>query len=429
MKKHHLLVISIDALNAKDLSYIQTLPNFRSIIQEGSLVKSIEPSYPSMTYCCHTSIITGTSPKQHGIYNNTIMNPYKLDIEQWHWFKSAIKVPTLFDLAKEAGLKTSAILWPVMAGANIDYNVPEIWSDEGESSFKLFLKHGSKKLLPLVIKHQHLLDGKNQPGVDNFSEAISLDILRKKKPELMCIHYTELDSTRHTHGIFNDTTRLILNKMDLRIGKLINLLKTTEQYDNTTIILLGDHGGTDVTHIVSINQLFFDAGLITLAADDTSIVEWSAFANTCGGSVQIHLKNPEDSLVKQKVETILTKLCNMPNTPIKEFYTKDKVLEKFQLSGPFSYMLEGKDGYIFKNALLGKVILERDKLPNVYKGEHGFLPSHENLRTLFMIKGKGIKKGHSIDQCQLFDEGPTMAKILGLQFPDTIDGNLLDVFE
>lgn len=428
MKNKRLLVISVDALNAKDLDYIKKLPNFSSMMREGTLVKSIEPTYPSMTYCCHTSIITGTTPDQHGIFHNTIIEAERFTKPNWYWYASAINVPTLFDLAKESGLKTSAILWPVMAGANIDYNVPEIWSNDGVSSFKLFWKNGSKKLLPYVVKHQHLLDGLNQPNVDNFSEAISIDIIRKKKPHFMCIHYTELDSVRHDEGIYNESAYKILDKMDKRIGTIINTLKETGLYDDTTIVVLGDHGGADVTHVISINHIFYEAGLITLSEDKKTIIDWKVIGNTCGGSVQIHLKDPNDTKTKDTVEKLLKTFCEQVDSPIKAFYHAKDLEHQFQLTGKFDYMLEGKDGYIFKNNIFDAPVHKRSELPNIYKGEHGFLPSHEDLRTMFMIKGHNIKQGHTIEQCQLYDEGPTMAKILNVNFPDSIKGQILDVF-
>lgn len=425
------LVISLDAINAKDLAYVKKLPNFSQVIQQGSLATNVYPVYPSMTYCCHTSIITGTEPMRHGIFNNTVANSDAPGNEHWFWYQKDIQVPTLFELAKAQGYKTSALLWPVMAGAKIDYNIPEIWDVNGGGSLKLFWKYGSRRLLPYVIQYKHLLDGTSQPGVDNFTEAIAHRIILNKKPDFMCVHLTELDDMRHKKGIFSQEAYDILDKLDGRVGNLIATYRQSCQGVEPTIILLGDHGGADVTHVVSLNRLFADKGLLTYDEDTQQIRDWQAYANTCGGAAQVHLKDPSNQALTDKVLHLLEEQTDT----IKKVYTHREAEAKYQVTGPYTWMVEGHDGYIFKNHVLPELVLPRDHKSldiffpkGIYYGEHGFEPEHENLRTLFMATGPGIKKGHQISDCRLSDIGVTLARVLDLQLPEPVDGQVLDIF-
>ena len=60
---------------------------------------------------------------------------------------------------------------------------------------------------------------------------------------------------------------------------------------------------------------------------------------------------------------------------------------------------------------------------------HGCLPTKELNKTFFAAWGKGIKKGARVEKMHLWDEGPTIAKILGGSLGRT-DGKLIEeIFE
>lgn len=85
--------------------------------------------FPSVTYPSHTTIITGRTPLHLGIYYNA---PFEAtgQIGRWFWESELIKVPTLWDAVRRAGLKSASFIWPVSVHAPIDYNLPEFWSLE-----------------------------------------------------------------------------------------------------------------------------------------------------------------------------------------------------------------------------------------------------------------------------------------------------------
>jgi predicted AlkP superfamily phosphohydrolase/phosphomutase len=77
----------------------------------------------------HTTMLTGALPARHGIYYNS---PFSKEGEtsKWYWETSMIKVPTIWDAARKAGLRTASIHWPVSLGAPVDYNIPKVWSTD-----------------------------------------------------------------------------------------------------------------------------------------------------------------------------------------------------------------------------------------------------------------------------------------------------------
>ena len=183
MSLNKLVIISVDALNAKDFDIIKTLPTFGQFLTEGAYVPRVESVYPTVTYTCHTSIITGHYPHVHQVYNNEYAQPENPTNQDWRWFERDIKCPTLFDYAKQKGHTVATILWPVMAGADVGWNVPELWSpDDSRSSISLFYQYGTKNMLLPVIFNSRLLNAKQQPELDNFTETIAYNVLKNKKP-------------------------------------------------------------------------------------------------------------------------------------------------------------------------------------------------------------------------------------------------------
>ncbi|WDC84662.1 ectonucleotide pyrophosphatase/phosphodiesterase [Caloramator sp. mosi_1] len=126
--KEKLIVISFDALCKEDLKTIQTLPTFKYILNNSLYSLDVEPVYPTLTYPNHASIITGKRPFEHGIVNNTKLQPGRISPD-WFWYKSDIKCETLLDIVKNKGGTTCTLLWPTTAGGRIDYNMPEIFAN------------------------------------------------------------------------------------------------------------------------------------------------------------------------------------------------------------------------------------------------------------------------------------------------------------
>jgi len=124
----HLIVISFDCLSSLDFPIIQELPHFQELLKHRSYCKNVETIYPSVTYPCHATIVTGKFPNRHGVINNTLLQPGN-ESPDWYWYRRYVKGTTLYDEAKNAKLTTASLLWPVTAKANIDYNMPEIFAN------------------------------------------------------------------------------------------------------------------------------------------------------------------------------------------------------------------------------------------------------------------------------------------------------------
>jgi predicted AlkP superfamily pyrophosphatase or phosphodiesterase len=85
-------------------------------------------------------------------------------------------------------------------------------------------------------------------------------------------------------------------------------------------------------------------------------------------------------------------------------------------------VLYAADGYAIRKELNGdQIVVPAEN----YAGTHGYLNSDPELDGLFIASGAGIKQGVVLDRVRNLDVAPTLAKLMGLTFPE-IDGRVLE---
>src|SRR5688572_3262364 len=73
-RQRHVVLISIDGLAAFHLANAALdLPNIRALAAAGVHASS-ETVFPSVTHPAHTTLITGTTPRHHGVINNRLVD-------------------------------------------------------------------------------------------------------------------------------------------------------------------------------------------------------------------------------------------------------------------------------------------------------------------------------------------------------------------
>src|SRR5690606_33594675 len=111
----HVILITIDGFAAYHLENENLLlPNIRELAKDGVWAKGAMTTYPSVTHPAHATLVTGVSPRKHGLLSNTMTNRETNKTFETAILtrKEAIRVPTLFDVAHAAGLKVAALDWP-----------------------------------------------------------------------------------------------------------------------------------------------------------------------------------------------------------------------------------------------------------------------------------------------------------------------------
>ncbi|MBM6614471.1 alkaline phosphatase family protein [Desemzia sp. RIT804] len=416
MRKQRMYIISLDAFGASDLEYAKTLPNFKLLLERSALVEKVETVYPSLTYMAHTSIVTGVYPNKHGVMNNTYLQPGRKSPD-WHWYAKGIKVPTLFDAAHEKGYKTASFLWPVTGRSkSIDYNLTEIFPNRPWQNQVMVSLYSStpKFILELERKFGKLRNGIQQPELDEFLTAGILETIETKNPDLMAIHYVELDSMRHHFGVHSLEAQKSIRNMDKHLGQIIEVMKRKGIFEETIIAILGDHYQIDTHTVIHLNSYFQQLGWIKMK-ENNQLMNWEVMAKGADGSTYIYTKPGID------LEKVQKALEDFPKG-IETIYTQEQA-ERLGADASCSFLVEAERGYYFADNL--GPLFEATEGSDYHKAAHGFSPTKDEYETMMFLSGPGIDPNARVPFARLVDEGPTFLYAMGYEFNHSIDGRIL----
>ncbi|GAB2596986.1 alkaline phosphatase family protein [Pseudactinotalea suaedae] len=419
MTQHKLLVVSVDAMHVDDIPFARTLPAFAQILERAA-VAEIEGIYPSVTYPNHTAQTTGCPPARSGIFNNLQFQPGKGDRSEWFWDSRAIKVPTLFEAAKAAGLTVAAVQWPVTANEqNIDWLVPEIASPQvfegledqyrqttDEASLERYILPNLDRVVIREPKRNYF------PFVNHVSEQI----LRNERPDVMFVHLVEVDSARHAGGSYGPHVEQALREVDVTLGSYLKALSDNGDLETTNIVLVSDHGHVDTEQHTNLNVIFAERGFLRLDTE-RKLADYDVFCLGAGLSGQLFLAEDLTAERRAEVEALLAEIESTPEYRIEKIWTSQETLRDYGLDGPFDYVVESEPGVIVGMLLDRRPVVRRgdDDFP-AYLGNHGHAPRHGG-QPVFIGTGPDFAPGADAGRRSMLDEAPTFAALLGLDLP------------
>ncbi len=404
----HVIVITVDG--GRPDFYLDPswhAVHMRELMKEGAYAKGVNSMFPSITYPSHTAIVTGVAPAKHGVYYNGMFEPDS-STGKIYWNYASIKVPTLWSVAQANGLKTASLLWPVTGDAPVLYNIPDIGS-MGEdvraqySKPEGFVEDVKKNVFDNATQIEY---GKNV----NIAK-IAAYVIQKDQPNFMTVHFFATDGAQHKVGREGELVRQAVLDADSGIAVIEKALKDVGIWDQTVLIITGDHGFCTIKQMVAPNVWLTNAGLIT----DKKNGQWKAQFLAEGGSAFLYLKDKSDVATLNKVKEILN---NLPAEQKALFrIISKKQIDSIGANPEVPLALTGLDGTAFNGALTGEAVKPGKG------GTHGYFPDFHQIQTGFIAVGPGIKKGVVIPVMSLKDIAPLVAKLLGFSFP-TADGHI-----
>jgi predicted AlkP superfamily pyrophosphatase or phosphodiesterase len=418
----HVVLISIDGFRPEfylDPSW--GMVNVRQAMKTGSYAEGVRGSFPTVTYPSHTTIISGVLPAKHGIFYNTPVEPLGIT-GKWFWYYKDIKVPTLWSAAKDAGLITAGVSWPVTVGAPIDYNLPEfviLPKNKGEKKdeIKALYDESNPKSLFQEVQDNAIgkLNDEYGATLDNYTNdqnksRMAAYILRKYKPAFLAIHIGLTDHFEHEQGRDGDKVRSAVVGVDVAIKTIMDAIEMGGMHDNTTFIITGDHGFVDINTQFNPNVMLAKIGLYN--NDDKA--SWKAYFQASGGSAFLILRDPKDKATLEKVNKALAEL---PGGIKKLFHILDKKQVAEAQGDPNAVLaLAAYQGICFGAAAKG------DLLTAARGGTHGYLPTDfKEIQTGFLAFGRGIKQGVVLPLIDQEDIAPLVSNLLDLKMTN-MDG-------
>ena len=404
----NIIILSLDAFDTNDFERLENTEAFRYFKDNGSYCKRVKSIYPSLTYPAHTTIVTGKLPRNHGIINNTKLQPGYPNPD-WYWFRSDVHGETIYDIALKQKKTVASLLFPVTGKSKITYNLPEIYPNRKfQNQITQVARAGTLLYcMDLDRKFGHLRRGINQPELDEFLHESAIYTYEKYNPYLMMVHYVELDYVKHHFGKDSEEYERALKSIEKRLLSWINHLKSKNKLDDTLLVALGDHSHRNVSHMVNPNVLLKKLGLIE--ERNGKIKSYKAYFKTADGSgyIYINKKYKNDQMLKSILKDNLTVLCAYEENGIKAFIDGEEA-GILGADSECAFMIEAAEGYHFGESITGEFIEESE-----LKSTHGFSPDYPDYKTIFMMSGIGVNKTHEAKEMNLQDIAPTLAKLMG----------------
>jgi predicted AlkP superfamily pyrophosphatase or phosphodiesterase len=420
--KPFLLLISVDGLKPEAIldaeSHGIKVPNLRAFVADGAYATGVRGVLPTLTYPSHMTILTGASPAKHGIYSNTTFDPFARNERGWYWYTEDVKVPTLWDAAAAAKLKTANVYWPTSVGAHITYNLPQIWRTGTDDDLKLQRALSTPGLEEELSASLGRYPGGMEESVaqDEIRARFAIRLMQSKHPDFMTVYLTGLDTEQHESGPFSTQSNKVLERLDAIIGSLRAAAESLSP-GRASICVVSDHGFATVEHDVNLYSAFLEAALFSVD-EANKVTDWKAKPWPAGGAAAVMLADPKDDAVRARVSDLLATLARDPANGIDRVLTHEEIVE----AGGFpdaAFFVSFKIGYEFGASFSPPLISSPANL-----GMHGYLPERPEMRSAFFLIGPHVPAGRSLGEIDMRQIAPTLAAIVGVSLKDAELGAL-----
>ena len=405
----YVILITIDGLRAEMIDDpLMPSPFMKMMSRDGLRIGRVIGVPPAATYPSHTTLVTGEVPARHRVFYNRPFLWNKDTARISYWYADSIAVPTIWQRAREAGMKTASLFWPVSTGSPyIDYNVPEFWSLDYSCDQMAYIKPSCTPLGILDELEQNACGKLDtityQAGSlqrDGRTAAMANYLMNHYQPRLMTIHLITTDYSQHDLGTKSQRLLQDVASADHAVGTIIENLKLTHRMDSTVILVMGDHGFCDYSQTLSPNVWLTRAGLLSERPGG----EWKACFYAGGNTSFLYLRKSNDKKTLRKIRQLLERL---PEAERNLF----RVVEKDELTAKGAdpavvLALEPIVGVSVTNNRVGEVVAQRKG------GTHGFI-SGQDATTLIAF-GSGISPGRQ-DSIRQTAIAPWVLQLLGVE--------------
>ncbi|CEJ57658.1 hypothetical protein PMG11_06344 [Penicillium brasilianum] len=352
------ILISLDGFRADFLDRSLT-PALNSLVANGVSPQYMTPSFPSVTFPNHFTLVTGLYPESHGVVGNTFWDP---DLgEEFYYTHPAVSMQPkwwnaepLWETAEKQGIKTGIHMWP---GSEAHIGIVEpSYVDK---------YNGSEALPRKVNRVLELLD---LPGPEDESDFKPL------RPQFIAAYVPDVDKDGHNYGPNSTEIRTTISHADDLVAGIVAGLESRNLTDLVNIVVVSDHGmaSTSTERLVQLDDEI-----------DLKLVEridgWP--------SRGLRPKQPENM---EMLEAQLARLAKKYADAV-EVYTRETMPERYHFSN------NDRIAPLWVIPRTGWAIVERPEFDvkkaletgEVYhpKGIHGYDHEHPLMRAIFIARG------------------------------------------
>ncbi|WP_288374208.1 ectonucleotide pyrophosphatase/phosphodiesterase [uncultured Chryseobacterium sp.] len=375
--KPYVIMISTDGFRY-DYARKYNAENLLKLANGGVKAEAMIPSYPSITFPNHWSLITGLYPSHHGLIDNFFYDYKRKDnyamsskknAEDGSWYGG---IP-LWGLAEKQGMVSASLMWVGSA------------SDAGGMRPTYYYPYHEKF-----------------PPAEKVEKVVNwLKLPEDKRPHFITLYFPEVDGSGHHYGPDAKETENAVHLIDQAVGDLVQKVNDLG-LKNVNFVFVSDHGmiKVDGGTPLEIPALLFDKNRFDFYNSQTLL--------------RVYVKNPDE--VKK-----VYKELKANTTGDYEVYL-DKKLPKY-LHFATRDDQYNRIGQILLIPKAPKIFLEKGKKSSV--GKHGYNPKTvPEMKATFFAWGPEFKNNLVIGEFANINVYPLVAEVLGLKIDQPVDGKL-----
>ena len=368
MKQHYVVLVSLDGFRY-DYPEEHGATHLQQLAKDGARAYSgMLPSYPSLTFPNHWTLVTGLLPEHHGIVRNSFYDPTRK--QTYEYKDSAINSDgtwyggtPLWSLAAQQGMRSAVFMWP---GSEAEV------AGHRPSSYAHF---------------EDQLDG--HVGIEQIVTWLKLPA--EQRPHFIAFYMPTTDHAGHWYGPDSVQETEAVHTVDGLMGELRQRLGATGL--PVDLIVLADHG---------------------MVLNDNNWIQWDQHADLSHTKVVEWLLYPDSEAEKEKV---YRDFLAHPDPRFSVYRQKD-------VPAHLAYTGNARigDPVIVPNGpYIGHPHATK---PREDLGEHGYDPTKLSaMKAVFIANGPDIRKGVSLPVFPNVDVYSFITKLLDLKAPPT-DGEL-----
>lgn len=428
-KDRTVILVSIDGLANFYLEDPRAeMPTIRRLAKEGTRAEAMVTVFPSVTWAAHATLSTGVWPGRHGVIANDFMDrqtrqKITLLCDPVFDKELALRVPTIYDVAYEAGLVTAGVLWPITRGAKtLHFSAPDMPGDDAWTQFGTpqWIEELRKLGLPVDSHGRWCRESGGGVPRDWLYTRMTRQLLLEHQPNLVMIHLVEPDHVQHRTGPRSDDAYWCASYADDRIRDIVEAVAASPRANSTYLIVCSDHGFFPYQKIIQPNVVLRRLNL--LESQGGKLGPGKAWCISQGGAAGVYIF--DDGHRAEMVQQLTQAFREIEGI---QAVIGPQDLPKFGQTSPQEeprcpdFWLAAESGYSFSETATGdEVVVTR---PTV-GGGHGYLPDQPDMLAMCVIWGPGIPPGTNLGKVQIVDIAPTMAALLGVALPNP-DGKVL----
>ncbi len=364
----YVLMVSFDGFR-HDFTTMADTPNFDRLELEGVKAESLVPVFPTLTFPNHYSIATGAYSGTHNItgnsfYDKKIREKYSLYKKETVRDSKFYKSEPIWVTAERQGVKAASFFW-VGSEAPIKGYSPSIFKYyDGSVTFKA--------------------------RIDSVISWFQLSV--KKRPQLIMLYFSEPDHTGHNWGVNTPEIVKAVEEMDDLLGYLLHNLEALDIYSNLNLIIVSDHGMTNV----SVKR--------RIVLDDYISRLDDLYLNGRGTLVQIDLKK----FKRKYKQTLFKELQKIPHCKV---WKKNNIPKRFHFNNHNTgeFLLLADEGWLITTQSA------MDENEFTLGGMHGYDPQLPTMHGIFYAFGADIKSNLRIPAFENIHIYPMICNLLEIK--------------